>query len=320
MIGNKAKRTILGGIAASIAIVLSLAGCGGAQTASSGTAAGKGGSSTVPDLSNVIDAVKEDSDLNGLLPENIKAKGSITIGSGFHSVPDHFYSADGKTQIGDEVDLAKAIGNRLGVKVEHEDMAFDALIAGLKANRVDIIFADMSDTAERQKQIDFVDYLNSGLVFTVRKGNPANIHGEDDICGKKVALVTGSSQVKYAEEKSKECEANGNKPIDLVYTDNLDDNETQLASGRIDFMINDLGTASYLAKTFKNGNAFEVVDMPVIDAGPLGIGVAKDDTQLRDAIQKALQSLIDDGTYSKIIDGWGLSKAAVKQATVNSGK
>lgn len=310
-------------VACSVILSLSLlaSGCSPTSDGSSGaTASSEKSTSLGATSASVIKTVSKDAKLYGQLPKRIKDSGKLVIGAGFHSVPDHYYAEDGKTPVGDEVDLAKALGKKLGIDIEFKDLAFDALITSLQSKRIDVIWSGMTDNEERQQKIDFVDYLNTGLVATVQKGNPKNIKGIDDLCGHKLALVKGSGQVQVAEDASKQCEADGKKPIDTVLTDNLDDNEVQLASGRIDAIINDSVTASYLANTYKNGKAFEVVKAEPVDAGPLGVGVRKDDAQLRDVIQAGLQELVDEGSYGKILSSWDLKTSEVNKITVNLDK
>ncbi|MBY8854135.1 transporter substrate-binding domain-containing protein, partial [Saccharothrix sp. MB29] len=88
-------------------------------------------------------------------------------------------AADGTTAVGSEVDLAKAIGAKLGLTVEHQDMAFGSLITSHQAGRIDVTMAAMNDTAERQQAIDFVDYFTSGITIMVQKGNPQGVKGPD---------------------------------------------------------------------------------------------------------------------------------------------
>jgi polar amino acid transport system substrate-binding protein len=76
----------------------------------------------------------------------------------------------------------------------------------------------------------------------------------------------------------------------------------------------------YLAKTADNGKLFDVVAGHVYQPVPLGISVAKDDTALRDQLQKALNALIADGSYLKILEKYGVADGALKSATINGGK
>ena len=267
----------------------------------------------LPSTSAIVGAVTKDDALAATLPPAIAQAGKLRVGSNIQNPPNNFYAADGRTPVGSEVDLAKALGAKLGLAVEHQDMAFGSLITSLQAGRIDMTMAAMNDTAERQQAIDFVDYFTSGITIMVRKGNPEGIKGPDDLCGKSVAVNLGSSQEKYA----KEFQCLSGDPVSVTATDSDTQNQNQLRTGRVAAILNDLPTAVYVAKTAGDGEFFEVVDQAPINGGPYGIGVNKNTPELTTALQKALQALIDDGTYRKILEAWDVEQGAVTEATVN---
>ncbi|WP_096777769.1 ABC transporter substrate-binding protein [Izhakiella australiensis] len=274
----------------------------------------------LPDNRALLQGVQPDNALVATLPAKIRESGKITVGTFTPAAPGNFYAEDGTTIIGYEPDLIKAVLAKLKLQPAFVSMDFSALITSLKSKRINITMAQMNDTAERQKAIDFIDYLFTGITVIVKKGNPAAIKGGDDLCGHKVAVVTGTTQHEFAEKASADCKQQNKAPISLIVTDSDPQNLIQLRSGRIDAIINDLPTASYISRTTGKGNEFEVVKGKIINGAPFGIGINKDDTALRDALQKALQEIIDDGTYQKILTSWGLTNGALKTATVNGGK
>jgi len=208
---------------------------------------------------------------------------------------------------------------KLGVTVTHQDMAFGSLITSLQSGRIDLTMAGMNDTKARQAQIDFVDYFTSGITIMIRKGNPDGITGPDTLCGKNVAVVQGTSHQKFAAEQSTKCTQQGKPAITVTATDSDNQNQNQLRTGRVQAILNDLPSAVYISRTAGDGKFFEVVPGEPIDGGPYGIGVNKANTTLRDAVQKALQALITDGTYGKILQAWGVEQGAIKEAAVNGG-
>ncbi|PST48507.1 ABC transporter substrate-binding protein [Bifidobacterium callitrichos] len=276
--------------------------------------------SAVPDVTSILDDIKTDDTLAAKLPDSIKSSKTLTIGSFMQQPPNNMYGADGKTPVGDEVDISKAIGKKLGVEVVRKDMSFDSLITSLQTGRVDATMAAMNDTKARQEKVDFVDYLTAGITMIVQKGNPKGIKGPDNLCGTATAASSGTSQAAWVKQVSSDCQAKGEEPIDITITQSDSQNQTQLQTGRIDFVALDLPAAIYISKTAGNGKLFEAVDYPPINAGPFGIGFNKKNTELRDAVQGALQSLIDDGTYMKILEAWGIQNGAIKSATVNAGE
>lgn len=252
------------------------------------------------------------------LPAKYQDAKRILVGSDIAYAPMEYYDTDGTTVLGLDKDLADALGKKLGVTFEFRNATFDGLITQLDSGRIDIIMSGMSDTPERQQKIDFVDYYQAGAVLLVKKGNPEGLASIQDLCGRTVAVQRGTTQEGYAEEQSKKCVANGGKPINLLSFDRETEAMLQVKQGRAASGLQDYPVASYNARTSGGGNDFEVVG-DQIQAGPLGIGVDKDNTGLRDAIQKALQATIDDGTYKKLIDKYDVPLGAVTEATVNGG-
>lgn len=317
---SRTRPSLRAAVPAALVTALLLTGCGGSEddAAAAAGSSSEGGStdSAVPDTSDIVGSVEEDPALAGQLPADLT---SLSIGSNVQSPPNNFYAEDGSTPVGFEVDIITAIGNKLGREVEYSDMAFDTLITSLQTGRVDATIAGMNDTAERQQAIDFVDYFTSGITIMVQKGNPAGIAASADLCGKAIAVVQGTTQEDFAAEQSAECEADGQEPLAVTATPSDSQNQTQLRTGRVDAILNDLPTAVYISQTAGDGEYFETVDQDPINGGPYGIGVNKEDTALRDGIQQALQSLIDDGTYGEILEAWDVTSGAIDQATVNGG-
>ncbi|ATE53384.1 ABC transporter substrate-binding protein [Actinosynnema pretiosum] len=300
------------------AALLLLSACGGGD-GGSGSAGTPGVSDDLPATGAIVDAVARDDALAASLPPEVTSAGKLKVGSNIQSPPNNFYAADGKTPVGSEVDLIKAVGKRLGVEVAHEDMAFGSLITSLQAGRVDVTMAAMNDTRARQEQISFVDYFTSGITIMVQKGNPTGVKGPDDLCGKSVAVALGTSQEAFAKEQSGKCAGAGKEPVTVTATDSDTQNQNQLRTGRVAAIVNDLPTAVYVSKTAGKGEYFEAVDHAPINGGPYGIGVRKDAGQLATALQGAVQSLIDDGTYGKIMDAWDVAQGSVAKATINGG-
>ena len=276
-----------------------------------------GTQSAIPDNSSLISAIEPDQALAGGLPAAIAQSKTINVGSNVQSAPNNFYAEDGKTPIGFEVDLAKAIGKKIGVETAYQDMAFGSLITSLQSGRIDMTIAGMNDTKERQQQIDFVDYFSSGITIMVQKGNPDGITGPDALCGKNVAVVQGTSHQTFAAAQSDTCVKEGKPAITVTATDSDTQNQNQLRTGRVAAILNDLPSAAYISRTAGDGKIFEVVPGEPIDGGPYGMGFAKDDVALRDAVNKALGELMTDGTYLKILQSWGVEQGALKESAIN---
>jgi polar amino acid transport system substrate-binding protein len=300
------------------ALIAGVTACGsGVGSDTAGESAADGSQSAIPDNTSLIAAIEPDEALAARLPAPVAQAKTVNVGSNVQSAPNNFYAADGKTPIGYEVDLAKAIGRKLGVDMAYQDMAFGSLITSLQSGRIDMTMAGMNDTKERQQQIDFVDYFSSGITIMVQKGNPEGITGPDALCGKNVAVVQGTSHQTFAAAQSEKCVQAGQPAVAVTATDSDTQNQNQLRTGRVGAILNDLPSAAYISRTAGDGNTFEVVPGPPIEGGPYGIGFAKTNVGLRDAVNEALGELISDGTYLQILQSWGVEQGALKESAIN---
>jgi polar amino acid transport system substrate-binding protein len=252
------------------------------------------------------------------LPQAVRDAGVLKVGSDIAYAPIESFDTDGKTAIGVDPDIAKALEGQLGIKLVFQNGTFDGLITALRSKRIDVIMSAMSDNADRQKSVDFVDYFSAGTSILVKKGNPSKINSLDDFCGKTIALQRGTTQDDVAKAQQTKCKTAG-KPLTVLKFDRDTEALLQVKQGRAVADMNDFPVAAYNAKISGGGNDFEVVGEQIA-AGPYGIGLRKEDTQLRDALQKAVQAIIDNGDYAKILDKWGVKAGAVTAATINAGK
>ncbi|MEV7980625.1 ABC transporter substrate-binding protein [Streptomyces sp. NPDC086519] len=298
--------------AIAVAGALILTGCGD-QTDKGGDS-GSSSSSSAP--------------LAGKLPADIRKAGVIKVGSDI-AYPPVEYMQSGKA-VGVDPDIADALGKQLGVRFDFQNGKFDQLIVGLQANRFNVIMSAMNDTKDRQNGIDsdtgkkvgngvdFVDYFTAGTSILVQKGNPKGIKSLDDLCGKVVALQKGTTSEGIAKAQSQKCTKDGNKAIDLQTFDTDPEALLRLKQGASVADLNDFPVAAYNAKTSGGGKDFEVVGEQ-IEAGPYGIAVSKENTQLRDAIQAAMAAIVKSGEYQKILEKWNVTQGAVTEAKINGG-
>ncbi|MFG2813786.1 ABC transporter substrate-binding protein [Streptomyces sp. NPDC048410] len=263
-----------------------------------------------------------------LLPADIRDKGEIHVGSDIHYAPVEFKDSSGKV-VGIDPDIATALGDQLGVKFTFDDGTFDGLLTGLRSGRFKMAMSAMTDNKNRQEGIDpdtgkkagegadFVDYLTAGVSIYTRKGDTNGITGWSDLCGKKLAVQRGTVSEDLAKQENKKCPAG--KKISIEPFDDDQQSQTRLRSGGVDAASSDFPVAAYAVKTSGGGKDFEVVGDQV-EAAPYGIAVAKKDTQLRDALKGALDAIIKNGEYAKILKKWGVQDGAVKEAVINGGK
>ncbi|MET8469531.1 ABC transporter substrate-binding protein [Streptomyces sp. NPDC006422] len=262
------------------------------------------------------------------LPKEIRDKGVVRVGSDIAYAPVEFKDKSGKA-IGIDPDLAKAMGKQLGVDFQFQNATFDTLVTGLKSNRYDIAMSAMTDTKDRQNGIDsdtgkkvgdgvdFVDYFNAGVSIYTPKGKTQGIKTWDDLCGKKIVVQRGTVSHDLAKSQAKKCPSG--KKLGIQSFDDDQQAQTRLRSGGADAGSSDFPVAAYAVKTSGGGKDFQLVGDQV-EAAPYGIAVSKDQKQLRDAIKAALDAIIKNGEYDKVIAKWGVEAGAVKSATLNGGK
>ncbi|MEV8016363.1 ABC transporter substrate-binding protein [Streptomyces sp. NPDC086554] len=270
----------------------------------------------------------KDAPLADKLPENIRDAGVIKVGSDIAYPPVEFKDKSGKT-VGIDPDLGVALGKQLGVEFQFENGTFDTLLGGLRSKRYDIAMSAMTDTKNRQEGVDeetgkkigtgvdFVDYFTAGVSIYTKKGDDQGIKTWADLCGKKIVVQRGTVSHDLAKAESKKCKAG--KKIAIESFDNDQQAQTRLRSGGADAGSSDFPVAAYAVKTSGGGKDFELVGEQV-EAAPYGIAISKKNPELRDAIKEALDAIIKNGEYDKIISKWGVEDGAVEEAKINGGK
>ncbi|WP_197275173.1 transporter substrate-binding domain-containing protein [Luteipulveratus halotolerans] len=212
--------------------------------------------------------------------------------------------------------MARAIARRLGVHIEVRNEDFNAQIPGLITSRFDVVMTSMTDNAERQQKVTFVDYVSAGAAYLVKKGNPAGIRTPADVCGKTVSVVDNGSSLELATTYDKQCKTAGKPKVTILKFPGDQDALLAMTSGRAQANITDYVVAAYRAGDPKTDS--EAVPIACTES-PWGIAMNPQEKQLIDAVRTALQSLIASGDYRKILAAWDLDKLAVKSAVVNGG-
>jgi polar amino acid transport system substrate-binding protein len=245
----------------------------------------------------------------------------LRVGSDIEYAPIEFYKENGQDPQGLDIDLARALGAKVGLTVTFvNDTDFAGIIGALRSGRFDIVMSAMNDTAERRgKGVDFIDYFRAGSAILVQKGNPKRVSGLDDLCGETVAVQKGTTQdtdILTAQEPK--CRAGG-RPLTVLRFEKDIDALQQVKNGRAVADVEDFPVAAYNAATSGGGADFDVVAQQVGAVGVYGIAVPSDNTALRDKLQGALRAIIDDGTYDHILSRWNVTAGALKTAAVNGG-
>jgi polar amino acid transport system substrate-binding protein len=305
------------GAALVLAVAAFTAACGGGSNSGGeeGAAAGSTAGSTAG--GEAVAEVEADPELNAMLPADISDAGTLEVGTEALYPPYEYLDEDGQTIIGLDPDLLDAITSRLGVEYTLTNTAFDGLLPALDGDRFDVVAAAVTDTTARQQNYDFVDYFLAGQAIVVAAGNPEGIAGVEDLCGQPVSVLISSAQEELLNRfNQEECAAD---PIEITALPTDQDALLQVQSGRAVASFTQEPVGRYNAAQIAGGNAFEVANAETLFPSPLGYVFDKEDTQLRNAWQAALQSLIEDGTYTEILESHGLESGAVDEATINAG-
>lgn len=263
----------------------------------------------------VIDAIAADPKLNAMLDARTRAEG-IKMSTGAGYPPSGLYGRDGKTIVGMDPSLGRAIANKLGVKYSVVDADFNTMIPGVLTGRYNMIMAAMTDNKKRQQQITFIDYVNVGIGMLVAKGNPLGITGPAKVCGRTIAVVDNGSSLDLANKYSAACEKAGKPAAKMLKFNGDEDALIALTTGRAQINITDYVVCAWKAADPKL--KVEAVALPGTES-PWGIGLNPANKQMIDAVQAALDSMISGGEYGRILQAWGMEKLAVKKAVINGG-
>lgn len=252
--------------------------------------------------------------LHSALPKELQDKKSITIASNVEYPPFEFYDTDNKTVLGIDREIADGLEKQLGIDIEFENIAFDAIIPGLVSGRYEMAMSAMTDNKERQQEVDFVDYFAAGAGVLAHEDDADKYAALEDMCGTTVGIVKGTTEVAQAEEQSKKCEAAGDDKIESIVFPGQNQVILALQNDRVDAVLMDSAPGAYAASQTKG-----LVMSKPYESQPFGIVFAKGSTELQKAVQQALEALLEDGDYLKALEKYGLESGAVDAFPVNGG-
>ncbi|MCS3428802.1 ABC transporter substrate-binding protein [Leucobacter aridicollis] len=256
--------------------------------------------------------IKADDAAVALLPADVKDSGTLSIGTDAEYPPNEYKDANGEP-VGWGVDLAEAVAAKLGLEPKWEILGFDSIIPRIQEGVLNMGSSSFTDNVERQKSVDFVNFLNAGSQWAAPIGSDID---PDDACGLTIAVQTGT--VQHTDElpaKTAACEAAGKEAIEILPFDGQPEVTNAVINGKADAFSADLPvTGDAVGKLF---DQLEAVG-EMFDAAPYGFATQKG-SDMTKAVQAALQSLIDDGTYLEILTAAGIESGALDEATINAG-
>ena len=287
----------------------------GAVLALTGLLAGCSSSSAAAPPASQAAQTPLDEDLHDLLPADLRASGSLRVGTDASYAPASSFAQDGRTIVGFEPDLLAAVGRVLGVDVELVALPFDGLLDDLSAGRIDIAMSAMTDTPQRQASADFVNYFSAGTSIVVRRGNPHGVLELGDLCGSTVAVERATVQVDLLHRAQSRC---GSAPV-VVHE--LPDNAQallELRTGRAVAVLSDYPPAAELANGERTRAYFQLASDTQYEPGLYGAAVAKDRPRLRDALHGAFERVMASGEYERVLRSWQVERGAVRRPSINA--
>lgn len=245
------------------------------------------------------------------LPAAIRAKGKLLIGSQLASPPLNFQSEEGGQIKGINIDIAEEVGERLGVKIEWQQFPFAGLIPAVQSGKVDAGMDLIGDTEQRRAAVDFANYMNQATSALVKRGNPHNIESAADLCGLSVAIVRGGVQLELAEETSAKCLDEGKQPVKINQYSAPGDARLSVQAGRDAAFLGNTPVLRYISEQKATKAVFEVGGDATYQLQPIGIITAKNNREVHDSIQSALDLMQADGTIAAILKKWNTEDLAL---------
>ncbi|MEU8865613.1 ABC transporter substrate-binding protein [Streptomyces umbrinus] len=287
---------------------LLLTACGSGTDDGSDTQAA-GSSQKIP-TTDVVSSLRTDAAAAKLLPAGTDSLSlAVSVGG---TPPGTSYLEDGKTLAGQDVDFAAAVAKVLGIELKREAASFEAILPALDSGKYDVGVGNFGVTDERRKTIDFVTYINDGQGFATRKDSKLDkVTDLAQLCGLNVATGAGTTFEATLEENKHVCSDAGEKAYKVQTYSEQGAIWSSLQQGRSDIVmstINGLRYAVAQQEGLKFLNEFHRLD----------VGFAfKKGTKLAPAFQAAVNKLIADGTYDRILKKWGTTGSAIEKSQIS---
>jgi polar amino acid transport system substrate-binding protein len=285
--------------------ILALAGCGSSSSTSSTsvTVVKTGATATSATVASQV-------------PAAIKSKGTLNVATEAQYAPNEFIAPNGHTVIGMDADLMNALGAVMGLKVNLINSNFETIIPGLAAGRYDVGASSFTDTKEREKTVDFVDYFNAGISFYAKSSANPGVTVLADLCGKSVAVEKGTVEQEEAQAQSKKCTGEGKKAVSVLIFTGQNAVNLAVSGGRAEVGMADSPVVAYQIK--QSNGAFKLVGK-TYNFAPYGLAIPKTSGMTTPTLA-ALKVLIANGEYHAILAKWGLEDGAITVPTINGAK
>ena len=295
------------------AAALPLTACADPTSSGSSTSGSDSSTAAATTASYDVSKIPTVDEIAALVPDDVKERGTLRNGASADYAPAEFLGDDSQTPQGYDVDINKALAKVMGLNEETTNHAeFPTIIPAL-GTKFDVGISSFTITSEREEQANLVSYVQVGSAYGVAAGNPKNFDPANP-CGKTIGVQTGTAQEDYATELSDKCVADGKDKITIMPHDLQTDIATKVIGGQYDATFADSTVIGYTAN-LSSGKIEQVGD--VVESAPQGVAVSKNDEQLTQAVQKAMQYLMDNGYLKDILTTYGAQDAALTTAELN---
>lgn len=255
--------------------------------------------------------------LRAKLPEDIRSSNKlISVNSG--SFPPYEIVTDTRTMTGASADMTDAIGQLLGVKIEHATVSgLSALLSGIKSGRYQFAMGPVGDFKSRQEANDFVDWVQEYVVFAVHKGNPKGIKSLEDACGARIAVQSGGSAEKVIKAQAEKCAADGKPTLEVQSYTDQPTSILSVRSKRADAFFSSQAPLTYFVQQSNGELELAGVGQKNGFDDLFQGGVVTKDSPLGPVLLGAIQELMKNGTYAQIMKKWGLENNMISEPGIN---
>jgi polar amino acid transport system substrate-binding protein len=246
-----------------------------------------------------------------LVPDSVRADGKLTIAVDASYPPNEYTDSNGQIT-GWGVELATDVAHLMDLEPVFENVTFDQLITDVRDNTYELGLGSITITPSRTPLVDLVSYYQAGTAWAVAQGNPTGMT-QNNACGRNVAVLRGSVQADDLAARSTLCTRASRSAIVIEPLEQQTDVTKALLDGTVDAMAADSpvvadAVAKSTGKIQMLGTTYAVA--------PYGIAVRKGAGNLAVAVRRAVQTLMDDGTYTGVLRTAGVQAGAIQTSLI----
>ncbi|MFE7650218.1 ABC transporter substrate-binding protein [Streptomyces phaeoluteigriseus] len=293
----------------SVTLLLTACGSGSDGSRSGGTAQAAAGSGAIP-TEDVVSAIPKDAKAAALLPPGVSGVTvAVTVGG---TPPGTSYLDDGRTLAGQDIDFAQAVAKVLGLELRTQKASFEAILPALGSGKYDVGIGNFGVTTERLRTIDFVTYINDGQGFATREDSKlTKVTDLRQLCGLNIATGAGTTFEATLEDNKHVCADAGKKAYKVQTYSEQGAVWSSVQQGRSDVVMSTINGLRY-AVAQQDGLKF------LNEFRRLDVGFAfEKGTKLAPAFRAAVDRLIADGTYARILEKWGTTGSAIEKSQIS---